>query len=372
MVKYNWSIYDIEARMSRLYILLQKETDPKKRLLIEADLRNLKKYFDDQYYHEVYNQKKLLTRYENRKNECSQIEFLKDDFGEFADLTTGFPTAPEISNVSLSKDDILELTHDFYKTLNHYFFRRFKKNFAQRYDHIAFIENSKEKFKGVALSILSLKETFIDIHRDYTLTDVITVIHEYMHATSMVINPYHFLDNKYIYSELDTAFIELLAADYLNGIFKGNTGPALKASNHAERINDVRNVIDTFKIIGFEERLGCDFDDNSELKNAAQKTCNLSGKMLEDMLTIGDFQPEIYITGYIFAIELYDLYKRDKDLALFFLRSIIEMRCYTYEDYYRQLKKFNLYPNNHMSEYHQELQSDVIRLERLRKEKSEM
>ena len=38
MAKYNWTIYDIEERLQKLYTLLKKENNSQKRLLIEFDI----------------------------------------------------------------------------------------------------------------------------------------------------------------------------------------------------------------------------------------------------------------------------------------------------------------------------------------------
>lgn len=370
MVKYNWTIYDIEERLQKLYILLKKEKNPKKIEIIQFDILKLQGKIERYFDTDIYDQEKLLTEYEYRKDGYKLISFLKPDFVEFERITSDLIVAPSLTNTSLSKRDILDLTHDFYKSLNRFFFGNFMKSYARRYDHIKFNNNNEDLYHGATTNILSQKESFIEINRENNLSDVITTIHEYMHAISALINPFHYISNKWIFTELDTSFMELIAADYLESIFKNNNGPILKAYTHMGMASDVADLVDTFKLINYEDELKSNFSNNKQLKTAAKIACDLTGEELEDMIFQEDTQPETYVISYIFAIELYDLYKQDKEKALSILRKIIEMNGYTLEDYYKELKKLQLLPNQHMLSYHRELQSDINKLIRI-KEKSQ-
>ena len=370
MTKYNWNIYDIEERLKKLYTLLAKEKDNKKRMIIQYDIQRLRDKIDEYFDYTIYDQETLLKEYGYRKEDYRLFDFLKTDFIEFNQIANDLIVAPPLTNMSLSKKDMLDLTHDFYKNLNRFFFGNFMKNYARRYDHITFNNTNDKVYKGATTFILSLKESFIEVNRDFTLMDVITIIHEYMHATSAIINPYHCFDNNWIFSELDTSFIELVAIDYLEGIFKNNNGIILKAFNHMERVSDVMDLTDTFKIMSYEDSLSTSFANNKQLKTAARLACDLTGEELEDIFFTDDTQPETYVIGYLFGVELYDLYLSDKEKALNTLRKIIEMKYDTIEDYYKQIKNLGLFPNQHMREYHKNLQSDVNKLLRI-KEKNQ-
>ena len=198
--------------------------------------------------------------------------------------------------------------------------------------------------------------------------DVMTTIHEYMHATSRSINPYHFVEDKYVFGELDTSFIEIIAADYLDKLFKTN-GTIIKAFNHMERSSEALELTDTFKIIDYEDKQNDNFITNKQLKCAAKMACNLSGEELEELLYMPDTEPETYVISYIMAVELYDLYLQDQEKALFILHKIIEMNCDSLEDYYKEIKKLNLIPNMHMKEYHDGLQNDINNLIRIKKKR---
>ena len=359
MKKYNWTIYNIEDRLYRLYSMLNKEKNPTKKHLIELDISSLQNYIDEYFDNTIYDQETLLTEYAYRKENFNNFDFLKNDFNDFNEIAKDAIVPPALNNVSLSKEDILELSHDFFKTLDHYFFSNFARNYARKLDHIIFHNNTQSFFHGSTISILALKEAFIEVNRDNTLMDIITTIHEYMHATSAIINPCHFFDNKYIFSELDTAFIELLAADYIDKTFKNDNGSIIKGFNHIEIASEAADLTDTFKLIGYEKDSHTEISTNKQLKTMAMLACDLEGGELETLLYTPDTDPETYVTSYIFAIELYDLYKQDKEKALYLLRKIIELNCLTLEDYYKEIKNNNLYPNDHMASYHKDLQKKI-------------
>lgn len=370
MGKYNWTIASIEERLQRLNDMFNSEKDPKKIETLRRDITILQDYIADYYDEEEEEKLKLLEAYDGVKENLGDIPFLWQDFKDFRDFTkNGINTFITIKNCTLSKDDLLDLTHDFYRSLDHYFYGHFMKTFYRRRDHIVFRSlQGKSPYKGETINIPSLKESFIEVKRDYTIDDVFTTIHEYGHATSSAINPIHSLYPKILFSEVDAIFFELICADYLEILFKNGEPTLNKFSRHDTMCWTADELAIKIRLMEYERKLKHNFTTNKALKTGAKIACGVHPEEIEDILqdtkSIGN---EIYLTSYMLALELYKIFREDKEKALYYLRKFILMECYTEEEYYSNIKRFGLVPNLSTREMHQEFQNEAMRLTRKKK-----
>ncbi len=369
MSKYNWTEDDLRNCLNKLHRLLKKEKDPDRIELINVDINSLNSLLSDEM-NKKDNTPKLLELYRWAKEDYHEFEFLKPAFVEFYDVVSKNNGYDEVNfkKISLSKKDILSITHDFYKSLGHYFFSNFMRVFYRRKDHTRF-NNSLEDYdyRGATFYVLSLKESFIEINRDFSALDILTSIHEYMHATSAVINPGHMSDEKNIYSEIDPLFIELIAYDYLEDLFNDGTATKLRYLTHLDRVEESYDLQSLFKVMDYEKGLKKEFTTNKELKDAGME-CNILDVELENILYYPNVDSEKYVTSYMFAVELYSLYKEDKEKALNYLKQILLMKKMSPEQYYSRIKSLGLYPNNSIRTFHKELIAETNRLVRTKKQ----
>lgn len=367
MYKYNWTVDDLKNRYYGLLKLREQERNPQRLEMINIDIEYLYDTICDMEYPEKEDTPKLLENYKQIKNAVNKYKFLFEDIKEFNELV-GMPIAitPPLKTVSLSKKDILDLTHDFYKeALDKFFFHNFLSQFRKRYTHIKFgTYSDKNPIIGESINIISLKEAFITILRDYDIDDVITTIHEYGHATSLSINPMHLTGSNYTFCEICTLFIEMIASDYLESIFKNGEAEIAKAEKHEIHWCTADLLTTKYRLVKAEEQFyGGNYTSNKMLKESAKKYCKLCSEEVEDIIQNGSLSYD-YSISYIFAVELYKMYNEDKEKALYYLRKLIYLDCKSELEYYKTIKRFGLIPNMHMREYNREINSSLLKLTR--------
>ena len=349
MVHYNWTIDQLKDRYSylcRLYDDKDSIDDEDKRELLIKDLAHLKGLLDGKDFESKT--ESLFARYRGTSEQLEDTDFLWGDIQDFSICTKeNFDTVP-IKTCSLSRKDLLDLTHDFYKNcFNHFFFGNFMRNFYRRRDHVLFEPIDNDEYQGETININTTQEAFLRIKRFYTYDDLITTIHEYMHATSFLIKPEHLDYKKGIFSEVDAILVELIACDYFETVFKDHKMDALKVYLHNKFCKKAHNTSRLINLYEIESKNGS-FQNNRELRRTAQK-CGISD--LDAALKGFSVVPTI---DYMFAIEFYFLYKEDKEKALNLLKEFIMMEFSDDTKYYAELQKLGIYPNANSRELHKE------------------
>ena len=148
MSEYNWTVFDLQERLLRLYKALAQESDIEKRKLINFDIKNLENIVDD-FMSMEERRNPLLVNFQRLKDNYPDYRFLRPEIWEFHEITADFAFFHQEKRASLSKKDLMELTHDFYKTLNSFFFGNFMKSFRRRFDHVLFALNFKKTSRRI-------------------------------------------------------------------------------------------------------------------------------------------------------------------------------------------------------------------------------
>ena len=287
--KYNWNQDNLAELLNNLLFFLKIEKKPSELLKIILDINNLLGWFieENPYYIDKFkiyekindainvninhlkNGKKeilancnelcylllnfnpnnttkdnLCQKYEYEKILVQENSFLIPTYKDYQETTEFISYPRKIKNISLSKDDLLDLTHDFYKSLNSYFFHYFYKTFKDRYHNFRFNNEENNEHDGYTLIYEYLNKIYINVTRYGNIGDFVTTVHEYAHATSYQINSEHTLYNKILLNEADSIFLELLATDYYYKITNDNSALYLKNNSHlmySEYINDIMN-----------------------------------------------------------------------------------------------------------------------------------
>lgn len=366
MSKYNWNIYVIEEKLRQVE-KLQKTQEFDNPSIIRNDIDFLKEYIEIYYSKQKSKDiPKLLDAYNDMKEDLIDISFLWNDLSEFNRITQN--AIPHLSNLktnSLSKDDILCLTHDFFKSLNKYFFDIFLKSYKNRKNHFSFYKSLENiTYKGLSLCVLSMQENYIEISRDNTIEDVLTTIHEYTHVCGSLINPMHMLFPKNIFGEIDPLFMELISNDFLYKQLKDDNLKTHKVNNHFSYSNHAEEIIKKTKLIELERNLKNGFQTNKELKDIANTKLNIHPLILEDIIRDSNSTSDYYLISYLFAIEFYELYLKDKEKALFYLRKFILLECKSELEYYESIKKLGIIPNLSVMNFHKTCEEEAYRLSR--------
>ena len=367
MLKYNWTIDDLKNRYYKLLQLQRKEKNPDILLQINTDIYYLKKEIDDMESKSQDSMPNLLTKYGTIKASINDSRFLYTDIKDFYELiATSVGHTPDLKQMSLSKDDILDLTHDFYKhCLDKFFFHNFLKYCRKRYNHVTFIPKfDNSKLLGKSIGISALEEIFISLRRNDTIDDILTVIHEFEHGVSMSINYAHLCDANLTFCEIDTIFMEMIGADYLENIFQNNQAFLAKAARHEGYYCMANTLVSALDLVKAEEDYYKDgYTCNKHLKESAKKHCRLISEEVDSIIQHEELQYD-YVISYIFAVELYKMYQEDRDKALYYLRKLILLDCKNELEYYNSIKRMGLIPNQHMREYHNEINESIRKLEK--------
>lgn len=364
MSKYNWTIDTLIGKMKLIEKLIENEADPEKLKVLQADFYNLQNHINEYFDQPTEERFKLLESYDYFKDNLTSMDFLWGDFKEFAE-TIDLVETPELKRCTLSRDDILIITHDFYKSLNSFFFGNFMKNFYRRQDHIIFRSKSpKMLYIGESITLPSLKESFIDVCRNFTIEDIFTTIHEYAHATSVSINHKHLYTTKTLFTEIDSLFMELIAADFLESLFKDGSTSIIKAETLNEQCSAADDITAMIDLIDAERFTSNGYTSNKLLKTIAEKHCKILPVEVEAILNGSSPSLSLYLTSYMFAISLYQIYKIDKEKALYYLKKIIQLECMEERQYYNNIRKLGIIPNQGLQEYQNQVQEEIQILSR--------
>ena len=366
MAKYNWNEKVLKKRYSRLSELAQKTTDEdKKKSLLEdmAVLKDLLKFFRS----ESRPQTLAITKYkkENPSETINKIydyfnlgykefKFLWNDFKEFDKLSINRKIKlSELKECNLELNDLFTLVHDFYHSLNPYFYENFMKNFIKRNTNLKLSKIIGDGHcAGITNFLVYYKEAYINAVTSNNIWDFMVLAHEYCHATSCQINNNQLKNSgKIPFDEIDTTFIELLAADYYDDVFKNNKAPILKSIRHRESIFSAKRVNEVIDIINLKE---------SDVPKEKEEYLKTNINSFEQYKKITSFE-ERYVIGYIVAIELYQLYQKDKEKALDIFKQIILLDYNSMEENYNAILNLGIIPNEHLEEYQDALNKSLIK-----------
>ena len=93
---------------------------------------------------------------------------------------------------------------------------------------------------------------------------------------------------------------------------------------------------------------------------------SFSDEIFDDAFLFSGIAHEEYLASYMNAIELYMLYKENKDKALDTLKRIILLDEMNEEEYYSNIKKLGIIPNFSLRSFERDLQEESMKLERVR------
>ena len=357
-MKYNWNVYAFDDKLKRLEILksqLKKQLsqtqnmDEKRKLIdeiesISADIYTVNNIIISETGN-IQNQEKLLDTYEKTKHQLECVRFFWKDFQSFYDISENQKELDFIEKRhTLSKEDLIELTHGFFKSmLDKRLYGNFMKMFRHRKDCIKFLNTDYSYGSyGIAHHLVSTNENYILVNRLFTIKDIFTLIHECMHATINNLNPNNF-DNASEFTEIDSRFAELLAFDYLKKYLPVPKLMLRKYLLHSSNCYSLNFIIQKINLIKKDHNTFY-FKDNKSLKKFANEL-NIDIELLEYSISNDVY---IYILGYIYAVEFYNLYLDDKEKALHHLEKLAMFAGQSPQDYYELLTSLNICPNYNM------------------------
>lgn len=172
------------------------------------------------------------------------------------------------------------------------------------------------------------------------------IVHEYTHAVVDHIKFRYSYDNKYPLVELPSMTSELIAGDIINCYYT-NLGEEVR--------NYLLASVSSLNQFAKELLKADEFLSTHTLDNDEQLKYNInyfSKKSKELKMSLSNrlqLENICYLIPFIYSVELYNLYNKDKELFLYDMDKIITME--NSDNYYEELKRLGLVPNQNMRKH---------------------
>ncbi len=360
MAKFIWTSKDFKRCLRSLYEAKSKEKNPELLKVIDNDIFLLKSYIDFDF-DEHKPQDDYLKMYRLAKSYLYPLSYLWDDLTDFNDLANGIFVYPNehLQRINFTKNDLITLTHDFYKSLGGNIYKTFRKNFQNIDNHLSF-QKYKEKYDSRAFTIpvSYLDEYFVKIYQSKNITDLASMVHEYGHVVAISTNYKYNIDN--YFSEIIPLFMELLVLDYYYNLTKDKTVYLYAIGCFNKKVDQGYSLTDLINIMQNEKEK---FKNSYELWNMTQKLdiseddFNLS---MEDIN--GDAY--IYLPAYMITIELYKSYQNDPEKTLDIIDKMLKFNLVNLKEDYQKLLFLGIKPNYNLEEYERVLKQKELALRR--------
>ena len=148
-------------------------------------------------------------------------------------------------------------------------------------------------------------------------------------------------------------------------ILNNNEAPIFTIDKHLEYIDDAKKVKMILSLMEEEANLSEGFSSTKEMRKHLNHNL-FTDDCFDDSFNFANNPDEEYLASYMIAIELYMLYKEDKDKALDILKRIILLDDMSEEEYYSNIKKLGIIPNFSLRNYERCLQEESMKLERIK------
>ena len=271
-----------------------------------------------------------------------------------------FPNLPN-PRLVINNKDLLDLVHDFFKkATNPYFYNIFSellKNNNEPY----FVTSNNPSFYADSLYLQYDRSFYTQIVRRNEFDDIATIAHEYGHGIQFLVNyNTNFYDNLQVFSELISTFFELLCTEY----YAKDTqlGKYAIAAGYEFFDSSCENAFNLSK----ELQILKSIKNNS---NGSRRNINRNisfivkygnKKNLREIVEIFPSRDFIYVIGYAFAIELYLIYDKDPDYALYLLRKVIEIDLNLPKNiYFKEIIKLGIVPTANIEQYEAHIKREL-------------
>ena len=220
------------------------------------------------------------------------------------------------ARTELSRDDMFSLCHDFFKSCGKKIYGYYSKMEKEQDKYLNLLDELGTG-EGNTYSVPFLNKRYIWVGTEGSNKDMLsTLTHEYGHGIATFINPFRYANNDF-FIEIESLFFEYIGLDYY---YHATNDPFYK--NYLEDMINY-NYWEARKIIALKKSNDKTFNFMTD-EESANKLCNRF--MRKEKIDFGSINPERtmkYLFSYIIAVELFETYKEDKELAFNLLEKIV-------------------------------------------------
>jgi hypothetical protein len=226
--------------------------------------------------------------------------------------------SPSYTTLLLSDGEAVDLAYDFYQTQANIFFSNFLDVYDSLPNHLQFIKPNSNT-NGEMSRLKSTRESYIFVPNNPNITKATILIHELQHAIDGIEND-KFVDNIMV-KEATAMFMEMIAADYISGRFKiPRDGTMRRAEQHSIVLTDSLYLLDKYEM--FKSLDGEHITGLEEFYEKLYKK-DYDDDEIETCLRYSTDSLVSYQLPHLLAIELYYMYKEDKEDTLEYLLGIV-------------------------------------------------
>lgn len=350
-MKYGWSNEYLKDKIDTLEKLSQIYSGDEKMQIIQ-DIAVLEAMMEE----DTFQDNKLSFRYFLDELEMyEEFSFFKYDLELFSNVLNDMPSFyRKVPYINLTDDDKFSLVYDFYHDMvNKDLFKLFYQSFLQRKKHVSFTKLGEfGDFNGKCFYLRSLDESFIKVNRLSTMHDIITLVHEYGHDIHYKINYFQQLFSA-PFLEIVSIFMELLSYQYFAKFPELVDGVNIIEYIQFDYLKDPTNVsvlkTDLIEDIDIES-----IKNKRVLESILRNRFGVSKKYVEKLMICSiEYLP--YMISTLVAIELLDLYNRDKDKAFYVLKEILNVEDTNAIVIYNKMLELGIELNSHTQEYQEKI-----------------
>lgn len=337
-----WNSKDFAQQIRKLQELIEHETSLKRKIYLEKVLDASNKLYHDTFinfskpkvtakqrlssildstlfygrYYSIIREffSTISEHIETIDGISSKLEKINPD-GDFDFMNTG----------AVVLDDTLSLVDRFYKSFDEELYQVFLEAYNDRKHSVRIqpLPEDERKTDGTTLFIDGVRKNFINIYETTPLATYICAVHEYGHAIANLINPeVSYTDREDFFTEVASIFPELVAL-YENG-FNFDTIQVL----YTMYITLV-TYIDSAEYIFLHTPVVNTWADNKYVMSHKfftdlEDDYIIDEECFEKILSTTIEDEGIYVISYIVALELLNIYKKDKKKALDLFKKFLK------------------------------------------------
>lgn len=281
---------------------------------------------------------------QNKKNDC--FTEIDSHYFTFSEGKLWWPTinsfvcdnSPlilfEEKPCNFSNKELIELTFDFYRSTDIKTFNIFNEIYKKSKNLIYFSKLKRnQNLHGLTTYSYLFDTSYITVFKNGKYIDLKAIIHEFGHAINNTLN--FNIELHKSYEEIVSTFFELISQEYFENI--GMEQATINRLNDYEKkknhIKDIQTILQIYKYLS-----------NHDYPFLKSETIlhNYNKNELNELFLNFNFEYYIYTTGFIVAVNLFLIYIKDKEYALYLLYKIIGFNHLEDKDFFQTLKEYNL------------------------------
>lgn len=231
-------------------------------------------------------------------------------------------TLEEFQKVPFSHEEKMTLIHDFFKDLDSELFNFFLKLYNLRKTNVWFVDAKAKVSRSDCLSLAIINESFLRVCGGNTIEVITNLAHECGHAISFLMNPsWNYNNEKDFFAEVESFFIELLSMDYFY-LTTRNEDIELQKQELFSVMATVEDALTMQEFIT-EIYLKNGLKKDSTFFKKLKTELMINKNIFNNIMQVAFENDGTYLLSFLVAIELFHLYKQDKELAIDYFKKII-------------------------------------------------